>query len=91
MHVTTSFAVKALTLVLAAGSAQAFWRMPCRSRSGLARLDPLVSPGTVSQHAHAIHGSSGTSLLPPSPRLLLPLPPFLSRKRTVTNRFGAED
>jgi hypothetical protein len=39
----------------------AFWRMPCRTRSGLARIDPLVSNGSVSQHAHAIHGSSGKS------------------------------
>ncbi|PMD37148.1 hypothetical protein L207DRAFT_71340 [Hyaloscypha variabilis F] len=37
----------------------AFWRMPCRERSGLARIDPLVSPGSISQHAHAIHGSAG--------------------------------
>ncbi|KAE9364689.1 hypothetical protein N431DRAFT_355117 [Stipitochalara longipes BDJ] len=40
----------------------AFWRMPCRTRSGLARIDPLVSPGVISQHAHAIHGSSGFSI-----------------------------
>jgi hypothetical protein len=39
--------------------AAAFWRMPCRTRSGLARIDPLVSNGTVAQHVHAIHGSSG--------------------------------
>ncbi|CZR56548.1 related to glyoxal oxidase precursor [Phialocephala subalpina] len=39
----------------------AFWRMPCRSRSGLARIDPLVSNGTISEHAHAIHGSDGFS------------------------------
>ena len=56
---TLSSAVKALTLALALGSVDAFWRMPCRSRSGLARVDPLVSFGTVSEHAHAIHGSSG--------------------------------
>jgi hypothetical protein len=60
MRLTTSaFALKALTISLAVGSADAFWRMPCRSRSGLARVDPLVSFGTVSEHAHAIHGSSG--------------------------------
>ncbi|KAI3097075.1 hypothetical protein CBS147333_9404 [Penicillium roqueforti] len=34
----------------------AFWRLPCRGRTGLARLDPLVDPGTVSSHAHAVHG-----------------------------------
>jgi hypothetical protein len=47
-----------LVLLLAA-QADAFWRMPCRARSGLARLDPLVSPGEISGHVHAIHGSSG--------------------------------
>jgi hypothetical protein len=44
-----------------AGGAHAFWRMECPGRVGLARIDPLVSPGVVSQHAHAIHGSSGFS------------------------------
>ncbi|KAL5350457.1 hypothetical protein ACLOAV_004025 [Pseudogymnoascus australis] len=42
-----------------AGSADAFWRMECRGRSGLARLDPLVNPGVASTHAHTIFGSSG--------------------------------
>ncbi|EJT74004.1 hypothetical protein GGTG_07854 [Gaeumannomyces tritici R3-111a-1] len=37
----------------------AFWRMECRVRSGLARIDPLVSPGEVAQHVHSIHGSGG--------------------------------
>ena len=61
MRLTTSSpALKALTVSLAVGSVDAFWRMPCRSRSGLARIDPLVSFGTISEHAHAIHGSSGT-------------------------------
>jgi hypothetical protein len=57
---TSASALKALTLSLAIGSVKAFWRMPCRSRSGLARIDPLVSFGTASEHVHAIHGSSGT-------------------------------
>ncbi|CAG8025670.1 unnamed protein product [Penicillium nalgiovense] len=34
----------------------AFWRLPCRGRSGLARLDPIVEPGEISGHAHAVHG-----------------------------------
>jgi len=34
----------------------AFWRLPCRGRTGVARLDPIVNPGEVSGHAHAIHG-----------------------------------
>ncbi|RGP78004.1 glyoxal oxidase precursor [Fusarium longipes] len=41
------------------GSAHAFWRMECPGRVGLARLDPIIDPGTVSKHAHSIHGSSG--------------------------------
>lgn len=40
-----------------AGVADAFWRLPCRGRSGVARLDPLMDPGEVSYHAHAVHGS----------------------------------
>ena len=36
----------------------AFWRLPCRGRTGLARLDPLVDPGTVSPHVHSIHGGA---------------------------------
>ncbi|PSK36616.1 WSC domain-containing protein 2 [Elsinoe australis] len=38
------------------GGVDAFWRMPCRSRTGLARLDPLVYPGEIADHSHAIHG-----------------------------------
>jgi hypothetical protein len=41
------------------GSAQAFWRMECPGRVGLARIDPIVNPGGVSKHVHAIHGSNG--------------------------------
>ncbi|OQO13972.1 hypothetical protein B0A48_00847 [Cryoendolithus antarcticus] len=43
----------ALALV---GSASAFWRMPCRSRTGLARMDPLMDPGEISDHVHSIFG-----------------------------------
>ncbi|KAI6377537.1 hypothetical protein MCOR25_002519 [Pyricularia grisea] len=39
--------------------ANAFWRMECRARSGLARIDPLISPGEVAQHLHSIHGGGG--------------------------------
>jgi len=46
----------AVSLLSASGSVDAFWRMPCRSRTGLARLDPLMDPGVVSDHAHTIHG-----------------------------------
>ncbi|CAD6446809.1 bdc05db1-fbf9-4a7b-826c-2364a3f825b4 [Sclerotinia trifoliorum] len=54
-----SFLEKATILAGLASNVDAFWRLPCRSRSGLARLDPLVNPGAIAQHAHAIHGSSG--------------------------------
>ena len=37
-------------------AADAFWRLPCRGRTGVARLDPIVDPGEVSGHVHAIHG-----------------------------------
>ncbi|KAF2094432.1 hypothetical protein NA57DRAFT_24348, partial [Rhizodiscina lignyota] len=43
-------------VVLLFSSADAFWRMPCHFRTGLGRLDPLMDPGEVSDHSHAIHG-----------------------------------
>ncbi|PHH85187.1 hypothetical protein CDD83_781 [Cordyceps sp. RAO-2017] len=48
----------ALSAAFAAG-VDAFWRMECPGRIGLARLDPIVNPGDVSNHVHSIHGSSG--------------------------------
>ena len=42
--------------------ADAFWRLPCRGRSGVARLDPIVDPGEISSHVHAIHGG-GSKLI----------------------------
>ncbi|KAJ5775374.1 uncharacterized protein N7511_000385 [Penicillium nucicola] len=36
--------------------ATAFWRLPCRGRTGVARLDPIVDPGKVSSHVHSVHG-----------------------------------
>ncbi|KEQ86420.1 hypothetical protein D6C98_09612 [Aureobasidium pullulans] len=50
-----SLAVSALTL---AGSADAFWRLPCRGRTGVGRLDPIMDPGEVSDHVHVIHGGN---------------------------------
>ena len=46
-------AAAALTLV---SGASAFWRMPCRSRTGLARMDPLMDPNEISDHVHSIFG-----------------------------------
>lgn len=42
-----------------AGVADAFWRLPCRGRAGLARMDPLMDPGEPSYHVHSVHGSGG--------------------------------
>lgn len=41
--------------------ANAFWRMECPGRIGLARIDPIVNPGGDSSHVHSIFGSSGFS------------------------------
>ncbi|KAF2091052.1 hypothetical protein K490DRAFT_2249, partial [Saccharata proteae CBS 121410] len=38
------------------GAADAFWRMPCRGRTGLARLDPIMDYGEISGHSHTVQG-----------------------------------
>ncbi|KAK0635356.1 hypothetical protein B0T17DRAFT_485782 [Bombardia bombarda] len=50
-----------LVVLATVSGAAAFWRMECRGRAGLARIDPLVNPGEVGQHVHHIHASSGFS------------------------------
>lgn len=40
----------------------AFWRLPCRGRTGVARLDPLVDPGEISSHVHTIHGAGSMTI-----------------------------
>ncbi|KAM0720206.1 hypothetical protein Q7P37_004342 [Cladosporium fusiforme] len=42
-----------------AGTASAFWRMPCGGRLLLERADPVVFPGAVSPHVHTISGGNG--------------------------------
>ncbi|KAK2056449.1 hypothetical protein LY76DRAFT_153290 [Colletotrichum caudatum] len=53
------------TVIAAAGffaaGVDAFWRMECPSRVGLARVDPLMTFGGAAPHVHAIHGSNGIS------------------------------
>jgi hypothetical protein len=49
-----STAAAALTLV---SGAHAFWRMPCRSETGIARMDPIMDKGEISDHVHTIAGS----------------------------------
>lgn len=63
MRFSLTSVVQAVTVLTSVGSVDAFWRMPCRSRTGLARIDPLVDFGKVSQHIHTIHGSNGKLLL----------------------------
>lgn len=52
----------AVTASLAVG-VDAFWRMECPGRVGLASIDPIVNPGAIAPHIHAIHGSSGTFII----------------------------
>lgn len=56
---------KSLVLLVACLDAiagvSAFFRMECRGRLAMARLDPLVDYGIAGSHVHAIHGSSGFS------------------------------
>ncbi|KAK2030075.1 hypothetical protein LX32DRAFT_338649 [Colletotrichum zoysiae] len=53
------------TVMAAAGffaaGVEAFWRMECPTRVGLARVDPLMNFGGAAPHVHAIHGSNGIS------------------------------
>ena len=42
----------------------AFWRLECEGSIGLARLDPLMSPGSVGDHVHSIKGGSGKLSIP---------------------------
>lgn len=49
----------AFGLALLTGQADAFWRMECRGRSALARIDPLVNPGADANHLHTVAGGSG--------------------------------
>ncbi|RMZ92337.1 hypothetical protein DV736_g424, partial [Chaetothyriales sp. CBS 134916] len=46
-------------LALLASPVAAFWRLPCKSPIVVERLDPIVSPGKASGHAHTIMGGNG--------------------------------
>ncbi|KAI0301541.1 hypothetical protein B0F90DRAFT_1628431 [Multifurca ochricompacta] len=54
-----SLLVAALLIV---PSANAFWRLPCAKPVLDARVDPIVSPGRASSHAHTVMGSSAIGL-----------------------------
>ncbi|KAM3417438.1 hypothetical protein BST61_g5684 [Cercospora zeina] len=51
-----------VTALALAGNVAAFWRMPCRSHTGIARMDPLVDPGKFADHAHIVFGSGNFGL-----------------------------
>lgn len=59
MHPATHLSTLWFTLQFLANNADAFWRMPCGQPFITARLDPVVSPGQISSHVHAINGASG--------------------------------
>ena len=54
-----AFFVATAILVLPFGPVSAFWRLLCMGVAGVARIDPLISPGKQSGHVHTIKGSSG--------------------------------
>ncbi|KAI0881081.1 uncharacterized protein GGS22DRAFT_75418 [Annulohypoxylon maeteangense] len=51
-----------LAFLSAVTDVSAFWRMECRGRTGLARIDPIMDLGKLSPHIHTVHGSSGFNL-----------------------------
>lgn len=53
--------VASTALVLSAGIVDAFWRLECDGSVGVARIDPLMDFGGVSDHVHVIKGGSGKS------------------------------
>ncbi|ORY75303.1 hypothetical protein BCR35DRAFT_292930 [Leucosporidium creatinivorum] len=52
----------ALVALLAASSADAFWRLPCAQPLIVERADPIVNPGGVSGHVHTVSGASNFAL-----------------------------
>ena len=51
--------VVAILMVLFISNVNAFWRLECDGSVGLARMDPLINPGTSGDHVHSIKGGSG--------------------------------
>ena len=48
----------ALVIFILFYTTAAFWRLPCPRQIGIARVDPLVAAGAISEHAHTIHGGN---------------------------------
>ena len=61
---STGRLAKAVLFLLTFGSANAFWRLECDGSVGLARIDPLMDFGSLSDHVHSIKGGSGKFLIP---------------------------
>ncbi|CRG87554.1 hypothetical protein PISL3812_04572 [Talaromyces islandicus] len=60
-RLAASLAIVGAFGTLAHAASNNFWRLPCMSRSGAARMDPLMAPGETSDHLHTIFGSGGFS------------------------------
>lgn len=63
-HLPKTWIFGAVLLLLQFLFADAFWRLLCDGSVGLARIDPLMFLGEVSDHVHSIKGGSGKILNP---------------------------
>ncbi|EED20675.1 WSC domain protein, putative [Talaromyces stipitatus ATCC 10500] len=59
MKSTSALLTGFLATLWAASPTNAFFRMPCPGRLVDERADPIVSPGAISGHVHAIAGGNG--------------------------------
>ena len=75
-----------LTIAVFALEASAFWRLPCRQRLSLERVDPIDTPGTLAHHVHTIHGGNGlASCLPREMMRRLPADSNIGFSKSSTN------
>ncbi len=73
-----------LTALALVSSVSAFWRMPCRSQTGVGRLDPIMDPGEISDHVHTFSGGGGMhALVEMSLKMALILVQDLASTRTM--------
>lgn len=54
---------KAIVFLFLTTTVNAFWRLLCDGSVGVARIDPLIAPGGLSDHVHSIKGGSGKLVL----------------------------
>lgn len=55
----SSASCAAAVLAASLPATNAFWRLECDGSVGLARVDPLMDFGGLSDHIHTIKGGSG--------------------------------